>query len=572
MKSDQKSSLGLLEKAVNQALGNFRQNQVQKRLFEKDSTLWKKDDPAHQRVIQNRLGWLSSGDWLASKVDHLISFQKEIKRARFTHVVLLGMGGSSLAPEVFRETFGRSPGFPKFILLDSTDPDQVLRTEKSIHLTKTLFIVSSKSGTTLETASFYKYFFEKLRAIKGTKAGENFIAITDPGATLEKEAHELKFFRLFINPADVGGRFSVLSYFGMVPAVAMGLPVKKIIERIKDESDSARTENSDFVTPAVLLGLVMGEGSKIGRNKLTIVMSKKIYSYGLWVEQMIAESLGKEGKGVIPVFGEKLLDPEEYQNDRIFVSLSCGSKEPAIDAKLKKLEASGQPVIRIQLKDIFDLGRQFFRWALATAVAGVQMGVNPFDEPNVQQAKDWTKKFLDELKENGKFLDRKAQYRDKYFDITLGEAVSLNVSSDKNLITSFVRLERSGDYFDIAAYLPYEAKSEKTFQEIRAQLQAATQRATMFGFGPRYLHSTGQLHKGGPNSCLVILITADSKGNAKIPGQSFGFRELEYAQALGDFHALGSKGRRAIHIHLKAPVSASLVRLKKLFKSSLTRP
>ena len=570
MIQSQISLLGELQESVDATLDRFKQEDVVKRLWAKDASLWK-DDPIHRKVIQNRLGWLKSVDWLVAEAHHLTHFQKEVRKNGFSHAVLLGMGGSSLAPEVFRQTFGPISGSPRLIVLDSTDPDQILCVEKLVRLTKTLFIVSTKSGTTLETLSLYRYFFEKVKAKKGANAGENFIAITDKDSPLQKEAETLSFFRVFVNPSDVGGRFSVLSYFGMVPAATMGIPVKKLIDRMKQEVDESLPVNSSMSSGASL-GLTIGEAWKQGRDKLTIIMSPSIHSYGLWIEQLLAESLGKEGKGIVPIFGETLFGPEGYQNDRLFVYLNCGKKEQKIESKLKELQSAGHPVVRILLKDPLDLGRQFFRWSLAIAIAGIEIGVNPFDEPNVQEAKDWTKKFLDELKTHGKFLDRKPQIKGKRFDITFGVPAlkQLNVKGTPSL-AGFLQLIRSGDYLNMSAYLPYDAKNEKIFQKIRMKLKSETKTATMFGFGPRYLHSTGQLHKGGPNSCVMILFTADSTGDAPIPGQFFGFGQLEYAQALGDFQALNSKGRRTVHIHLKRPIAKALFAVEKLFDHAMSQ-
>ena len=564
---NQTSNLGTLEKAVYATLQELQASSTIKRLWNNDTTLWKKD-PEHGKAIRNRLGWLTSVDWLQSQVVDLLTFQKEVIAAQFSHAVLLGMGGSSLAPEVLSQTFGPVRQMPRFFVLDSTDPNQVLKVEKEINLAKTLFIVSTKSGTTLETLSFYHYFFEKVKKEKGSQAGEQFVAITDSGAPLEQEAKALGFRRVFINPSNIGGRFSVLSYFGMVPASVMGVDVAKLIDRIAREKKLSTPQAANDISPASFLGVVVAEAVKQGRDKLTIFMAPEVSSYGLWIEQLLAESLGKEGKGVIPIFGEILADPEYYQNDRLFVFLHCGTVDSKVVSKINSLRKTNHPVIEIALSDPYDLGEQFYRWSFATAVAGVRIGINPFDEPNVQEAKTWTSSLLKEREDHGKFPKFPVHFRGENFEANFGEATEHLLRDGKDL-ASFLTLLKKGDYISLCAYLPYESTIEETFARFRLKLRDVTKHATMFGFGPRYLHSTGQLHKGGPNSCVMILFTADSKGDVPIPGQSFTFRELEYAQGMGDFRALDAKERRVVHFHLKQPILNALLEVEKLLAQAL---
>lgn len=547
------SLLGSLQAVVDQVTREMKSAQVFKRIWEHDASLWK-TDANHTKVIKNRLGWLNSVEWLVQKQDELEAFQNEILKSGFTHAVLLGMGGSSLAPEVLRQTFGSAPQYPKFILCDSTNSDQVLAVERAVKLETTLFIVSSKSGTTLESASFYHYFYDKMKVKKGERAGENFIAITDGSTVLEEEAKTKKFRRAFINPTNIGGRFSVLSYFGMVPAAILGLNVKELIGRLELEVKTSVSEAES--SAGFQLGVLMAEAAKKGRDKVTIVMAKAVESYGLWIEQLIAESLGKEGKGIVPIFGEPLKSSVAYENDRLFVLLHCGPRERNIEEAAEKLSQAGHPVVHIDLVDSYDLGRQFYRWALATAVAGIPLAINPFDEPNVQEAKDWAKALLNELGKNGKFPEVKSHFEGKSFCLNFDKQSATKAvgSSPK----SFLGLLKSGDYINIAAYLPYSSETEQVIARLRSYLAKETKRATMFGFGPRYLHSTGQLHKGGPNNCLMIMITSDFAEDAKIPGQSFTFGQLEYAQAVGDFNALEAKGRRVLRFHIQQPIKSSL--------------
>ena len=567
MIKNQTSSLGTLQAAVDIACKEFEKKGTLKRIWEKDAALWK-NEPQHQKVIQNRLGWLDSVNWLLEKKGDLTKFGQDVSRSGFRHAVLLGMGGSSLAPEVFCRTFERTANYPELIILDSTDPDQVLGVEREIDLAKTLFIVSTKSGTTLETLSFFHYFFEKMKQKKGNQAGESFVAITDSGTPLEKSAQELSFRRAFINPQNIGGRFSVLSYFGMVPLAAMGAHVGKMIDRIKAEVDASRGNKTSEPSAGALLGIAMAEAVKKGRDKLTIFMSPEIHSYGLWIEQLLAESLGKEGKGIIPIFGEPLESPDAYRGDRLFVYLSCGKKDAEMEKKLEALVSKDHPVIRISLEDSYDLGRQFYRWALATAVTGAELGINPFDEPNVQEAKTWTNLLLEELKKHGKFPEPDIHIKENNFYGTFGKSAVSKMDRPPEL-SSFLKLLEACDYISLSAYIPYDPEAEKILIRLRLKLRSATKAATMFGFGPRYLHSTGQLHKGGPNSCLMILMTADTKGDAPIPGQSFSFRELEYAQAVGDFQALDAKERRVVRFHLKQPIAKVLCEIEQFFNEAL---
>ena len=556
--------LGPLASAVESAAAEFQQADAFRRIWKHDPSLWKNEEN-HQKVIRNRLGWLKSSDWLLTQKKNLLEFQAAVKQRKFTHAVLLGMGGSSLAPELLCRTFKRSKGFPEFTVLDSTDSDQVLHVRKTVDLKNTLFIVSTKSGTTLETVSFFRYFFQEMKALKGDQSGENFVAITDPGTPLEKQAKDLSFWRVFVNPADVGGRFSVMSFFGFVPAAVMGLPLEKLLDRLNGEQHKIESLDDPRDNLGVLLGLAMAEAVKAGRDKLTLILSSEVKSFGLWIEQLLAESLGKDGKGVVPIVNEAAnAGKSQPRTDRFYVFLACG-KSTALSQQFMNVSKRGEPGIFLQLKDAYDVAAQFYFWSFATAVAGIRFGINPFDEPNVQSAKDMTNFNLSYLKEHGRFPERPIHVLGKAVNLTFGVSAFGGASPIGKTVQDFLRLVRPGDYINVAAYLPYTAPFELACQKLTLKLHQMLGVAAMFGFGPRYLHSTGQLHKGGPNNCVMVLLTADPAGDAAIPGESFSFAQLEHAQALGDFRALDEKGRRVAHCHLAAPVKKALDELIRLF-------
>ncbi len=567
----QTATLGAYGEEVQGAIQRAEKEQWVRRIWNKDATLWK-DDEQHKKIIKNALGWVTVVDQMLEASDELSAFADRVRGDGFTHVMLLGMGGSSLCPEVFRRTFGKREDYPQLHVLDSTDPDTVADFESRIDMEHTLFIVSSKSGTTTEPLVFYKYFFDRVRRIKGERAGENFIAITDPDTLMEQMAKGDGFRRIFLNPADIGGRYSALTYFGMVPAALQGFGFKALLDR----ADRAVHACAHYIpaadNPAVRLGTILGVCADAGRDKLTLSTSPEISSLGLWVEQLIAESTGKEGKGIIPIAGEPLGAPSVYGNDRLFVHISVGPPDPDTDAKLRALEGAGHPVVRRTLHDALDLGEEFYVWELSTAIAGVIIGIDAFDQPNVQESKDNTRHLLEEYKTNGALPEQD--------EAAQGRGLTALASSDTiqelgaglsiaDFIVAHLKRAGEGDYVALCDYIQESAEHEAAIQAIRVHLRDALKVATTTGYGPRFLHSTGQLHKGGPASGVFLQLTADAKKDVPIPGEPYTFGVLKQAQALGDFHSLASRNRRAIRVHLGTDAEAGLKAILEIVQNGL---
>ena len=519
-------SLGAHLPDVEAAVTRLQEQDVVNRIWGKDHTVWK-PDPVE---ITDRLGWLKVTDTMHDQVGALQTLAQEVRDTGYRHVVLLGMGGSSLGPEVLRQTFGNVPGYPELIVLDTTVPAWVQAVTEAIDPAHTLFLVSSKSGGTVETLSGYKYFRDLVEQTVGAEeAGAHFVAITDPGTRLEQMAQEHGFRRVFLNPPDIGGRYSVLSYFGLVPAALAGIDISALIER----ADSMREECSSAVdahdNPGAWLGAVLGTLAQKGRDKATLVTSPAIGSFGLWAEQLIAESTGKEDTGIVPVAGEPITDLSSYGDDRLFIHFRLeGDDNASTDAALEKIQAAGQPVVRLDLKDLYDLGAEFFRWEFATPVAGALLGIHPFDQPNVQAAKDKTTAVLQSYQSTGRLPDDDA-------------SDSLN---------DLLKKARPGDYLAIMAYLRPTPKVDRALASLRIRVTERFGIATTMGYGPRFLHSTGQLHKGGPNTGLFLQITAEQPQDTPIPGEPYGFATLVQAQALGDIQALKSQGRRVARVRI----------------------
>jgi len=519
--------------------------ELARRIWAKDPAVWIKDEirlegSATHKEIVDRLGWLRVASAMQARSADLASFAREVKSAGFNRVVLLGMGGSSLAPLVFRRICGSSSGL-ELEVADTTDPAAISSIEKGGDIARTLFIVSSKSGGTIEVDSLYRYFYG---ATGGN--GAQFIAITDPGTKLEKMARENSFRRTFINPPDIGGRFSALSLFGLVPAALIGIDVTALLERavrmMRDCDLSAPGRN-----PGLQLGLAMARAWEEGRDKLTLVADDQLEPLGLWVEQLVAESTGKNGRGIVPVALEPVGDPASYSPDRLFVSVAM-KDDATMEAKLSALEGAGHPVVRLRLNDALDLGAEFFRWEFATAVAGAVMEINPFDQPNVQEAKIKTQEALAELASSGKLPDPPS-----------GDSA---VAVREALAT----LAPGKDYISLLAFLPYDAGIEKALGGLQASLRDRFRVPVTRGFGPRYLHSTGQLHKGGANNGVFFLMACGQAKDLDIPGVPFSFAQLERAQALGDRASLEGKGRRVVWIGLPDSSPASVAQACALFK------
>jgi transaldolase/glucose-6-phosphate isomerase len=555
-----KSDLGASADDVKAALKKMEAESWIRRIWRKDATLWK-DDEAHKKIIANALGWVTVVDLLVEHAGELAAFSQRVRNDGFTHVMLLGMGGSSLCPEVFRRTFGKIEGFPELHVLDSTDPATVKSFEERVDLPHTLFIVASKSGTTTEPLMFYRYFFNRLREIKGDRAGENFVAITDPGTLMEEMAQGDKFRRIFLNPPDIGGRYSALSFFGMVPAALQGFDFKMLLDRAERALHACMHYVPAEDNPAARLGAILGTMANAGRDKLTLSIAPQISSLGLWIEQLIAESTGKEGKGIIPIAGETLGAPSVYGNDRLFVHIGVGAPDAETEAKLRALEAAGHPVVRRTLHDLLDLGEEFYLWEMATAVAGAIIGIDAFDQPNVQESKDNTKHFLEVFKKNGSLPDQDPgpegrglkAYSDAETIAQLGSAASI-----ESFVTAHLKRAQAGDYIAMLDYIQETPEHEELIQAIRTHLRDAIHVATTTGYGPRFLHSTGQLHKGGPPSGVFMQVTADNVIDVPLPNEAFTFGVLKQAQALGDFQSLSSRHRRAIRLHLGKDIAAGL--------------
>lgn len=529
-----------------------------RRLWDKDPSLWRVDAEM-AKVVRNRMGWLNVADTMTDRLDEILRFVESI--CHFKHAVLMGMGGSSLSPEVSRLTFGVKDGYPDLMILDSTVPAAVKAAVDRIDPASTLFIVSTKSGTTVETLSACEYFLKKVASVK-KNAGENFIAITDPGTPLEAKAEEQGFRKVFLNFPDIGGRYSALSCFGIVPAAIIGADVKKILDRAQNMMRACGPNVEVANNPGVVLGTIMGELALMGRDKLTLILPQEIKSFGYWIEQLVAESTGKHGRGILPVEGESIADPAIFGDDRLFVHYKLERSADGLDRQVQALEEAGHPVVRFALADVYDLGAEYFRWEMATAVASALLGVEPFDQPNVKESKDRTEEVLGYFKEKGALPDDKAIVSEgevKIFSAGCGTEASLD-----SCIQAFLNEHQPGNYFALMAFLHASPEIDEVFQRIRGNLQKRYLAATTLGYGPRFLHSTGQYHKGGPNNGLFIQFTADDLEDVSIPGSAYGFSVLKQAQAVGDAEAIRTKGRPFIRIHLGKDILGGLRRIEQL--------
>ncbi|MFW5748320.1 MAG: bifunctional transaldolase/phosoglucose isomerase [Chloroflexota bacterium] len=561
-----KMALGIYADANRAALSRLSKEFFNSRLWNHDGSLWKDHGPTIAK-IEHRLGWLDVLDTI--DIDRLKQFQASVKEAGFSHAVLLGMGGSSLAPEVLMTTFGNAEGFPPLLVLDSTHPVQIKRIEEQIDIGKTLFIVASKSGTTVETLSFYRYFFPKTG-----ENGAQFIAITDPDSKLQTIAEENNFRDLFLNPADIGGRYSALSYFGMVPAAIIGIDLDRMWDDVRGMIHRCADGVPDEANPGLTVGAMIGALGREGRDKVTIYTSPSIASFGNWVEQLVAESVGKEGKGLLPVVGETLGRPDEYNSDRLFIYLKVDNDpgNASVDAGIRALREAGHPRVTLRLEDKYGLTGEFFRWEYATAVAGKMLNINPFDEPNVTESKDNTNRLLKYYVEHGQLPSTEPFITGQSVDLYLAEntlgplrelcqAHGYNIKSRTELLAAQFTGTIAGDYFALLAYLPATREINDVLEQVRRRLRQVTRRAVTLGYGPRYLHSTGQLHKGGPNNGVFIQITAEQATDMDIPGAPYSFAVLNDAQAAGDLEALNNHGRRAIRLHIKGNVREGIERL-----------
>jgi len=557
-------SLGAYQAAFETELTELKDRKVMSRIWTHDHTVWK-PEPVE---ITNRLGWLQSVEVMADNVKRLEVLTDSVRSDGYTSGLLLGMGGSSLAPEVFRRTFGVKEGFLDVAILDSTDPGAVLAKSERLDPTRTLFIVSTKSGTTVETLSFFKFFYNWVYdALGRDQAGEHFIAITDPGTFLKDLASQFKFRTTFLNDPNIGGRYSVLSYFGLVPAALMGVDLETLLDRAMTAVCNSEGCNCPVGgnNTGARLGVVLGELAKAGRDKVTLLASPQICSFGDWVEQLMAESTGKEGKGIVPVVGEPVGPPDLYGKDRIFVHVRLNGDDTN-DTAVAQLEKAGHPVVRLFLKDRHDLGGQYFLWEVAIAVAGHLLGINPFDQPNVEATKVLARRITAEYKEKGSLPAEKPYLEEP------GIAIYGDVRGNtlKGALTGFLGDAKAGTYIALQAYIQPTDETTAALQKVRLQLRDRFHVATTLGYGPRFLHSTGQLHKGDAGNGLFVQLTADDKRDAPIPEEagspdsSMTFGVLKAAQAIGDRQALLDRGRKVIRLHLSDDVVKALTQLEQL--------
>jgi len=550
-----------LREAVDKNVADWQQGDKVARLWKRDATLWTGEDEGKW------LGWMDIVERQRQRLPEFAGLSGEIRTAGFQYAVLLGMGGSSLCPEVLEMTYGHQKGYPKFQIVDSTDPEQIKAVENSVKLKKTIFIVSSKSGSTLEPNIFQQYFYQRMQAEVGSAVGDHFIAVTDPGSKMEEVARQRNFRHIFYGDPSIGGRYSALSDFGMVPAAVMGLDVAKMLDRAQKAVEQC--QGQDVMTnPGVMLGIILGTAAKMGRDKITFLMAPEVADLGAWLEQLIAESTGKQGKGITPVDGEEIGSPKDYGKDRIFAYIKvAGSADPKHEDPVHALEEAGHPVVRFKMADIHQLSAQFFIWETATAVAGSVLGINAFNQPDVEASKIETRKLTEEYEHTGELRESKPFFKDG--DISLyasrdyaavlhggGGAHTLD-----NILAAHLEQLKAGDYFAMLAYIDRNKHNEKLIQGMRMRVRNKQQVATCVGFGPRFLHSTGQDYKGGPNTGVFMQITADHPNDLPVPGAKYSFGVVIAAQAAGDLAVLQQRGRRALRVHLGKNVESGLRRL-----------
>jgi transaldolase / glucose-6-phosphate isomerase len=550
--------------SVKSEVNNWRAEGKVSRLWERDASLWSDSDEG------NWLGWLTIADDQLAHLHELTAVAEDARKGGFSHVLLLGMGGSSLCPEVLKMTFGKIAGAPELYVLDSTDPAQIKALEEKVDLANTLFIVSSKSGSTLEPNIFKQYFFERVKQVVGAEnAGSRFIAITDPGSKMEHVAQGDKFRHIFHGLPSIGGRYSALSDFGMVPAAVIGLDTQKFLDRTEEMAQACKSCVPVEDNPGVMLGIILGTLATNGRDKITIIASPGISDLGAWLEQLIAESTGKEGHGIIPVDREELGPTTVYGEDRVFAYLRLESApDRTQDESVLALEQAGHPVVRIAVGDIYDLGQEFLRWEIATAVAGSIIGINAFNQPDVEASKIATRNLTSEYERTGSLPAEKPIFEEGGIKLFTDEknaaALAQATGSDKSLV-SYLRAHlarlQAGDYFALLAYVPMFAEHEDVLQQMRHAVRDRRHVATCLGFGPRFLHSTGQAYKGGPNSGVFLQVTCEDAKDLSVPGQKYTFGIVKAAQARGDFQVLADRNRRALRVHLGGDLKADLSKL-----------
>ncbi len=557
--------LGLYQSQLEEALRNLENEHFSERIWKNDASLWK-SDAGNQATILNGLGWLLVTEKMEETLPDFLKVVEDLRKEGFERILLMGMGGSSLAPLVFERTFKPGKNGMALTVLDTTDPETILKMKSELPLDKTLFVVSSKSGTTAEPIAFESYFYAETQKLMGENAASRFIVITDPNTPLEDTAKRRNYRRVITNYPDIGGRYSALSYFGLVPVALMGIDVADLLERAGRMVHACASCIPTKENPGLILGAALGALANHGRNKVTFILPGQIETLGAWLEQLLAESTGKEGKGLLPVTGEPVATPDDYGDDRLFVYFRLdGIEDTQISKRLSDLKKAGYPVITIQMQDIRDITQEFFRWEMATAVAGAIMGINPFDQPNVQESKDNTNRLVKVVRNTGKLPENPPVLMEGPITID-GKKGPTEV---KTLLSQLLNEARPGDYFALLAYIPENSKNDGLLQSLRADIASMTHLPVTIGYGPRYLHSTGQLHKGGPNNGIFIELTVDEPEEVTIPGETFTFNVLNRAQALGDLEALRKHNRRAIRVHLESNVERGINYLRQVLEDSV---
>ena len=552
-----------LKKAVNDAQKSWDAADSTQRLWNKDASLWTGSDEGKW------LGWLDIVDQQLANVSKFKALSAEICEDGFKHMLLLGMGGSSLCPEVFSLTFGKQPGSPELLVLDSTDPVYIRSLRAKVDPARTLFCVSSKSGTTLEPNIYMQYFFDETKKAVGDRAGHHFIGITDPGSKLEGVSEKLGFRRLYHGLASIGGRYSALSDFGLVPHAAMGLQTERLLKRTSLMVEACKNPKA-ATNPGVALGLILGTAAvNFQRDKVTLVCSKSIYDLGACLEQLLAKSTGKQGKGLIPVDREPLFPPGKYGKDRMFAYIKfAGDNDPGLESEITALEKAGEPLVRIVLNDLYDIGQIFFQWEIATAVAGSLLKINAFNQPDVEASKVATRELTSEFEKTGSLPPEEPILEQDGIKLFTDKANAEALLQDGRTLGAVIRAHvdrlQPGDYFGLLAYIPMFPQYEETLQQIRSEILESKRVATVLGFGPRFLHSTGQAYKGGPNSGVFLQITCDEPDDLQVPQQKYTFGVVKAAQARGDFQVLADRKRRALRVHLGKDLAKDLDRLRDL--------
>lgn len=565
------AALGRYQSAVADAATAWAKNNGTARMWAKDKTLWSNADE------DRWLGWLTIADVTRADAASLQKAAADAKSSGTKHVVVLGMGGSSLCPEVLARTFGQAAGFPQLLVLDSTVPAQVLRLNSQLDPATTYFIVASKSGSTIEPNSFKQFFFDRTTKTPGlTPPGSRFIAVTDPGTHMQKVAEGDQFRAIYYGDPQVGGRFSALSPFGMIPAASSGIDAAAFLATTDEMVQACKKPTVDE-NPGVAIGLILGTLAKAGRDKLTVITSPGISSLGAWLEQLIAESTGKKGIGIVPIDGEPIAPPATYGEDRLFVySRLLSGVDAKQDAAVAALRDAGQPVVTIDIPSTENLGQEFFRWEIATAVAGALLGINPFDQPDVESAKIAARSLMTEYEKSGKLPAETPLTIDGpltlFTDAANAEALKKAAGGKTDaasLIKAHLGRLTAGDYFAVNAYVEMNAVHDAELQRLRLAVRDTRKNATTIGYGPRFLHSTGQLHKGGPNNGVFLQVTSDDAEPCPVPGQKYDFGVLKNAQAQGDFAVLAERGRRILRVHLTSDVRTGLAKLREIVVAAL---